>query len=92
MKFMKIKDGFILQKVGSGYLAVAVGERADNCKSMIRLNETGAFLWNLLAQEEHSYEEAVELFMREYGIDRELAERDFSAFVSKLSEGGLLDE
>ena len=89
---MKIKDGFILQKVGSGYLAVAVGDRADTCKAMIRLNETGAFLWNLFSDTERTKDEAVALFMKEYEIDEALAQRDLTAFVMKLSEAGLLDE
>ena len=87
---MRIKDGFILQKVGSSYLAVAVGDRADSFKAMIRLNDTGAFLWGLLA-EGKSRDEAVELFSQEYGISEELAGRDFDQFTDKLAEGGLLD-
>ena len=89
--FMKIKDGFILQRVGSSYLAVAVGDRADSFKAMIRLNDTGAFLWGLLT-EDKGREEAIELFMNEYEIPRELAEADFDAFCLKLTEGGLLDD
>lgn len=57
---MKIKDGFVLEKVGGDYLAVAVGELADTFNGMVRLNETGAFLWNLLTEAECSREELAE--------------------------------
>ena len=46
---MKLKDGFILNKVGGAYLAVAVGERADEFRALVKLNATGAFLWEQLA-------------------------------------------
>ena len=57
---MKIKDGFVLEKVGGEYLAVAVGELADSFNGMVRLNETGAFLWNLLTEAEYTREELSE--------------------------------
>ena len=57
---MKIKSGFVLEKVGGDYLAVAVGELADYFNGMVRLNETGAFLWNLLCEGEFSREELSE--------------------------------
>ena len=47
---MRIKEGFVLEKVGDGYLAVAVGGRADSFSGLVRLNSTGAFLWNNLAE------------------------------------------
>ena len=45
---MKIKDGFVLEEVGDFYLAVAVGELAEEFRAIVRLNETGAFLWRQL--------------------------------------------
>ena len=45
---MKIKDGFILNKVGSQYVVVPVGEASMERHCMIRLNDTGAFLWEQL--------------------------------------------
>ena len=47
---MKIKDGFVLEEVGGDFLAVAVGDRATEFSAMVRLNGTGAFLWNLLSE------------------------------------------
>lgn len=42
---MKIKDGFMLRKVGGQYVVVAFGEASRSFNGIIRLNETGKFLW-----------------------------------------------
>ena len=45
---MKIKDGFIVNKVGTQYVVVPVGQASMERHCMSRLNETGAFLWKQL--------------------------------------------
>ena len=54
---MKIKSGFVLEKVGGGYLAVAVGARAREFSGLVRMNGTGAFLWNKLCEADMTVEE-----------------------------------
>ena len=51
---MKLKDGFVLRQVGGAYVVVAVGLQTLDFKGMIRLNETGAFLWQQLQQEQEA--------------------------------------
>ena len=89
---MKIKDGFVVEKVGGKYLAVAVGDRADEFSALIRMNSTGAFLWGQLALEELSREELISRLTSEYEVERSRAEADIDAFLSKLGEAGLLDD
>lgn len=86
---MKIKDGFILREVAGSYLVVAVGARVKDFNGMINLNETGAFLWKLL-EKGATEEEAVAELLKEYDVDEETAKADVKAFVSKLTEAGLL--
>ena len=89
---MKIKSGFVLEEVGGTYLAVAVGERAEEFRVLIRLNGTGAFLWGIIAESDVDEETLVDRMKDKYGIDTATASRDVSIFVAKLREGGLLDE
>ena len=89
---MRIKDGFVVEKVGGKYLAVAIGERADEFNALIRMNESGVFLWNTLSAESLTADELVEKLLSEYDVDRDRAETDVYAFVAKLRESGLLDE
>lgn len=89
---MRIKDGFVVEKVGNRYLAVAVGTRADEFNALIKMNGTGAFLWNQLAAEDLTVDELLSRMLSEYDVDSARAEADMNAFVSGLRAAGLLDE
>lgn len=89
---MKIKNGFVVEKVGAKYLAVAIGDRADEFNALIRMNETGVFLWRALADENLTEDALIDRLLAEYDVDRDRAETDVYAFVAKLRESGLLDE
>ena len=45
---MKIKDDFVLKKLAGSYVVVPVRTRAVDFSGIIKLTETGAFLWKLL--------------------------------------------
>ena len=83
---MQIKKDFTIQKVGSSYVAVAVGESSKNFHGMIRLNETGAFLWKLMAEKDCSEEDLVIAILAEYDVDRATVEADVGRIVANLAE------
>ena len=88
---MKIKDGFVVNKVGSQHVVVPVGQASVERHCMIRLNGTGAFLWNQLSAD--ATEEAlVQALLAEYAVDEETARADVVAFLGKLRDADLLDE
>lgn len=87
---MQIKSDFTIQKVGNSYVAVAVGETSKTFHAMIKLNETGAFLWNQLAEKDLTEEELTNALLAEYDVDRETAMKDVHAMVEKLAENGIL--
>ncbi len=89
---MKLKSGFVLEEVGGSYLAVAVGERAEEFKVLIRMNATGAFLWSIISESDVTESELAARLVERYGIDTSLAERDVASFVKMLRNGGLLDD
>lgn len=89
---MKIKDGFVVERVGSQYLAVAVGDRADEFNALVRMNETGAFIFGLLEKKDLDEAAIVAAMLDEYEVSEALAEKDVRAFVEKLRKAGLLDE
>ena len=89
---MKIKNGFVVERVGSKYLAVAVGVRADEFNALIRMNETGAFIWQKLAESDRSAGELTKLLCAEYSVPEDVAASDVGAFIEKLRSAGLLDE
>ena len=88
---MKIKSGFVLEKVGDSYLAVAVGERARDFSGLVRMNETGAFFWNIMAEKDASREDLLAVVRAEYEVDEEEALADIDKFIENLRNGGILE-
>lgn len=86
---MKIKSGFILRNVGGQNVVVAVGAASRSFSGIIRLNETGRFLWEQLNAEK-TEEELCDALLSEYELSAEQARADVSAFVQKLKEAELL--
>ncbi|MBE6633249.1 MAG: PqqD family protein [Ruminococcaceae bacterium] len=88
---MKIKSDFTIQPVGSFYTAIAVGETSKTFHAMIRLNETGAFLWKLMAEKDCTEAELTDAILAEYDVDRETVEADVHRIVASLAEAGVFE-
>ena len=87
---MQINKDFTIQKVGTSYVAVPVGETSKTFHGMVRLNETGAFLWKKMTGKDCSEADLVEALLGEYDVAREIAERDVHRVVEMLRENGIL--
>lgn len=82
---MKIKQGFILRKLGREYMVVAVGEAGKNFNGMIRMNEAGSWLWNQM-KEEISRDALIDNMCVYYeNLDRETAGADLDEFLATVS-------
>lgn len=87
---MKIKKGFVTQKIGDTTVVVSTGELSREFYGMIELNETAAFIWNCFA-EGLSQEEAAKKLCEEYGISLEKAEADTAKITKKMLEAGVFE-
>lgn len=87
---MKIKKGFITKKVAGDVIVIPAEQALVDFKAVITLNETGAYLWKLL-EEEQTKESLVENMCREYEADKELISADVDEFLKVLEDKGLLD-
>lgn len=88
---MKIKDGFLVRKIANQYMAVPVGTRTKDLHGMIGLNETGAFLWNLL-KDDQTEEKLVEKLMEEYEVDVKRASASVKRFIVELQQNEVLED
>ena len=81
---MKVKDGFYLTAIGTDFVIIAsTPETKKEFDGMLRLNETGAFLWKKLA-DGASETELADALAAEYGVSRELSDKDTAGFVSRV--------
>lgn len=88
---MKIKSGFLLREVAGSYIVVATGALTKTLGGIIKLNESGSFLWKNMT--EHTDRESLIMALtKEYGVDKELAAKDVEAFVKNLLDAGVIEE
>ena len=87
---MKIKKDFILRKVADSYVVVPVGKLTLDFNGIINLNETGAFLFELL-QKGAEREDLIEKMLEEYEVSPEKAASDIDIFIQKVKEADVLE-
>lgn len=88
---MKIKSGFIVRKIADQHMAVPVGERSQELHGMIGLNETGAFLWKLL-EEDQTEESLVSALTLDYEVTQDQAKTSVQTFLNRLKDEGVLKD
>ena len=87
---MKIKKDFILRKVADSYVVVPVGKLTLDFNGIINLNETGAFLFELL-QEGAEKEDLLRKMLEEYDVTPEKAAADIDVILKKAEEADVLE-
>ena len=82
---LKTKKGFIMRKLATEYMVVAVGDAADDFNGMIQLNETGAFLWERL-EKGTEMEALIKDIMDTFeNIDEQTARKDVGLFLEEVA-------
>lgn len=87
---MKIKNDFVVKEISGSIVVIPVGSQVMDFNGMVKLNETGAFLFNLL-KNETTTDALVNELLSEYEVTREKAEQDVIAFINKLKEADLIE-
>ena len=87
---MKLKNGFKAVSIGEDRFILEVGGSAVDLRSAMLINPAAELLFTAL-YEERDEKELVNLLLSSYDIDEETANRDVSAFISKLKERDMLD-
>ncbi len=88
---MKIKKGFVMRKVAGSAVVIATGEASKDFHGMVKLNATGADIWQGIA--DGLDEKAIaERIVCDYEIDEETAYEDVKATVNKMKEAGFIEE
>lgn len=87
---MKLKKDFIFRKIAGDNVVVPIGQQISEFNGLIKLNNSGAFLWNIL-KEGSSKEELVDKLQEEYEVDQDFAENDVEKFIQILKERDMLE-
>lgn len=87
---MRIKSGYVMRKVGVQYVIVALEKASEAVSRIMKVNETGALIWNGL-KEGLTKEQMIDKLMEEYAVEKEEASADVEAFLQLLQEADLLE-
>ena len=83
---MKIKEGYIIKKLGAGYVVVTVGEASKDFNGLIRLNSIGAFLWKSIQDGADTKEKLVQTMVESFeGLDETTAKQDLDEFLEMIA-------
>ena len=82
---MKIKNGFVRREVAGNNVVVAVGEMSERFNGMMKLNETGSFLWEKL-EAGMERDELVNCLLEAYNVDKATAEHGVDTFIAELEK------
>lgn len=83
---MKIKPGFILRQLGGENVVVPIGIAGETFNGMIRLNETGALLWQELAGGAEEDQLVQKLLDSCDGVDEQTARADVRDFLDSIRD------
>lgn len=86
----KIRNGFIIRKIGGQIMAVPTGKMTSEIHGMIVLTESGELLWNALVNGAE-IENLADILVENYEVERETAFADAEKFVSGLMLQGAIE-
>ena len=88
---MKIKEGFILRTICGQSVVSGEGKDNVNFSKLVSLNESAAYLFKAVGNEEFTPERLADLLMEEYEVDRETALKDAETLCAQWKEIGIAE-
>ena len=87
---MKIKSGFIVKEIAGQYVVIALGAASKIFNGIIKLNDSGKFIWDKLAVGAEK-DDIVNALLEEYDVNRTVAEADVDKFIDELKGANILE-
>ena len=88
---MKIKEGFVLRTICGQNVVSGEGTANVNFSKLVSLNDSAAYLFKAVGQEEFTPERLADLLMQEYEVERERALNDAESLYAQWMEIGIAE-
>ncbi len=88
---MKRKADFAMQNVGGEWMLVPLGAQVMDMNGLVILNDTGACVWELLA-EERTADELAAAVAEQFEVDAATARGDVQAFLAEIARLGTIEQ
>lgn len=89
---MKIKSMYKVRQVAGENLIVGQGRLNADMTKVISLNDTAVLLWKELAGKDFTCEDAADILVATYGIEKERAMTDAGKWIEKLQNCDILED
>lgn len=86
---MKLKNDLVLRQVADTWVVLSMSQDVLNFNGILKLNESGAMLWNVL-KETQNPQALVDALMEQYDVDEQVAREDVNAFLENLQKVGCI--
>lgn len=88
---MRIKQEYKVREIAGESVVIMQGKQGADLTQIITLNDSALMLWNALQGKDFEAGDAAEVLMQNYEVEAEVALRDATAWVERLSECGLIE-
>ena len=88
---MKIKDNFKVRKIAGENLIVNQGATHSDLTKIISLNPTAVMLWESLSGKDFTEEEAADILVDKFKIDRATALQDVRKWLDTMKTEGIIE-
>ena len=88
---MKIKEGFVLRTICGQNVVSGEGSANVNFSKLVSLNDTAAYLFKAVGQEDFTPERLADLLTQEYEVDRDTALKDAETLCAQWKEIGIAE-
>jgi hypothetical protein len=88
---MKIKEGFILRTICGQSVVSGEGKDNVNFSKLVSLNDSAAYLFKAVRNEDFTPERLADLLLEEYDVDRETALKDAETLCAQWKEIGIAE-
>ena len=88
---MKIKSMYKVRQVAGENLVVGQGRLNADMTKVISLNDTAALLWKELAGRDFTCEDAADVLVATYEIEKEQAMTDAAKWIEKMQACGIIE-
>ena len=88
---MRIKQEYKVREIAGESVVIMQGKQGADLTQIITLNDSALMLWNALQGKDFEASDAADVLMQNYEVETEVALRDATAWVERLSECGLIE-
>lgn len=88
---MKKKPGFTLRDVCGEQVIIADGKENIDFSKIISMNESSAYLWNSVGDDDFTAESLCKLLVEQYNIDEATALNDAENLLAQWHKAGIVE-